>query len=71
MIHSNTKNKSFLRMYYILNQMGIKNNTFFLQLFDESLANVDPLDEEHLTDEQKLKYILKLYEIHGIILEKY
>ena len=60
MIHSNTKNKSFLRMYYILNQMGIKNNTFFLQLFDESLANVDPLDEEHLTDEQKVKIHLEI-----------
>ena len=45
MIHSDTTNKSFLKMHYILKNMGISNNTFFLQLYDETLHDIDPLDE--------------------------
>lgn len=60
MIQANTTNTSFLKMYYILNQMGVKNNAFFLQLYDETLYNVDPLDEEHLTDEQKLRIHIEI-----------
>lgn len=37
-----TKNKSFLRMHRFLKDQGIKNNKFFLALYDESLQNVDP-----------------------------
>lgn len=60
MIHSNTTNKSFLRMYYILDQMGIKNNTFFLQLYDSTLADIDPFDEENLTVEQKTRINIEI-----------
>lgn len=60
MIHYNTKNISFLRMHYILKEMGITNNVFFLQLFDETLVDVDPFDEEHLTDEQKIRIHIEI-----------
>lgn len=40
----NTKNQSFLDMHYYLKAIGIKNNKFFLILFDKDLANVDPYD---------------------------
>ena len=40
----NTKNQSFLDMHYYLKARGIKNNKFFLILFDKDLANVDPYD---------------------------
>lgn len=46
MIQYNTKNNSFLKMYYILKDFGIKNNSFFLELKDESLIDVDPLSED-------------------------
>ena len=60
MIHFNTKNTSFLKMHYILKEMGIHNNFFFLQLYDETLANIDPLDEEHLTEEQKIRVHIEI-----------
>ena len=60
MIQYNTKNKSFIKMYHILKDMGIKNNCFFLQLYDETLLNVDPLDEESLTDEQKIRIHIEI-----------
>lgn len=60
MIHSNTTNISFLKMHYILKEMGIKNNVFFLQLFDESLADIDPLDEDNLSDEQKVRIHIEI-----------
>lgn len=37
-----TKNKSFLKVYNELYQMGIKNNKFFLRLIDRSLQGIDP-----------------------------
>ena len=52
MIHYNTKNVSFLKVAKILKDKGIKNYAFFLVLYDESLADVDPYDE-NLTDDQK------------------
>ena len=39
-----TSNKSFLEMHYYLKQKGIKNNRFFLVLYDKDLAGVDPYD---------------------------
>lgn len=44
MIHFNTQNNSFLKMYFILKELGIKNNTFFLELIDSSLESVNPHD---------------------------
>lgn len=40
----NTKNKSFLKMHYWLKSRGIKNNRFFLALYDTDLLNIDPRD---------------------------
>lgn len=60
MIQFNTKNKSFLKMHYILKEMGITNNAFFLQLYDETLADIDPLNEDELTDEQKLRVHIEI-----------
>lgn len=60
MIQYNTKNKSFLRMHYILKSMEIENNTFFLQLYDESLIDINPLDEDNLSDEQKLRVHIEI-----------
>ena len=57
MLHYNTKNLSFLKMYTILKDFGIKNNDFFLELKDESLLNVDPLDEEHLDKVTKTRIL--------------
>ena len=36
-----TKNKSFLELYQDLYKMGIKNNKFFLRLYDTDLQGVD------------------------------
>ena len=59
MIQYNTTNNSFLKVHLFLKQKGIKNNAFFLELLDESLLNVDPFDEENLTDEQKQRIIVE------------
>ena len=42
-----TKNKSFIRMVFLLERMGIKNNNFFLHLSQPELAKYDP---HNLTD---------------------
>ena len=47
-------------MHYILKEMGIHNNVFFLQLYDESLADIDPLDEDNLTLAQKTSIHLEI-----------
>jgi hypothetical protein len=39
-----TTNQSFLDMHYFLKAKGIKNNKFFLVLYDTDLAGVDPRD---------------------------
>src|SRR5699024_3315919 len=37
-----TKNHSFLELYQDLYNLGIKNNKFFLRLYDRDLQGVDP-----------------------------
>ena len=59
MIHYNTTNVSFLKVHLFLKKKGIKNNTFFLELYDESLKDIDPCDEYNLTDEQKQRVIVE------------
>ena len=39
-----TSNKSFIDMHFFLKAKGIKNNRFFLILYDRDLAGVDPRD---------------------------
>ena len=43
-IHTETTNQSFIDMHFILKEKGIKNNNFFLVLFDKDLVGVDPRD---------------------------
>ena len=43
-IHTETTNQSFIDMHFILKEKGIKNNDFFLVLFDKDLIGVDPRD---------------------------
>lgn len=50
-VHVQTKNKSFIKMHYVLKDMGIKNNAFFLALHDPDLQYVDPFDLEKMTPE--------------------
>ena len=42
--HTETTNQSFIDMHFILKEKGIKNNAFFLVLFDEDLKYIDPRD---------------------------
>lgn len=49
-----TKNESFIELAYELKKEGVKNNNFFLCLFDEELAGIDPYDPK-LSDTMKLK----------------
>lgn len=37
-----TKNTSFLKIHQFLKEKGIKNNKFFLALYDKDLENIDP-----------------------------
>jgi hypothetical protein len=59
MVHINTTNKSFLKVYYLLKEKGIDNCTFFLQLNDPTLEFVNPFDSENLTDEVKHRIIIE------------
>ena len=38
----NTKNKSFIDLHKDLKTLGVKNNKFFLALYDKTLENIDP-----------------------------
>lgn len=40
--HFETTNKSFIQMFRTLKDKGVKNNKFFLRLYDKSLAKVNP-----------------------------
>ena len=57
-VHWKTKNTSFIRMMIVLKRMGIKNNTFFLSLFQPELENVDPFDP-NLSNETKTKILVE------------
>lgn len=50
--HMTTKNISFLQTSKDLAALGIKNNKFFLKLYDERLIDVNPHDK-NLSDEMK------------------
>lgn len=51
-----TSNKSFVDMYCYLRDKGIKNNKFFLVLYDRDLAGVDPRDPR-LNEIMKMKIL--------------
>jgi hypothetical protein len=62
MLHLSTKNNSFLKMYEILNLLGLKNNDFFLQLNDPTIADLDYFDENSLTIEQKIRILKEVHD---------
>lgn len=45
-LHKSTSNQSFLDIYYYLRDKGIKNNAFFLAIYDPDLIGIDPRDPE-------------------------
>ena len=51
-----TSNKSFLEMHYFFFFFGIKNNKFFLILYDRDLAGVNPRDP-NLNEMMKAKVL--------------
>ena len=51
-----TTNQSFIDMHYFLKQKGIRNNAFFLVLYDRGLAGVDPRDP-NLTPDMKQRVL--------------
>lgn len=53
----NTRNKSFIEMHKFLKDVGIKNNAFFLILYDPDLMHIDPFDPKLNTRmKQKVLY---------------
>jgi hypothetical protein len=52
MIQYNTKNKSAIKISYLLKEMGIKNHKFFLELKNPKLLNVNPHAENLTLEEQ-------------------
>lgn len=57
---SKTTNRTFLKMYVILKKLGVKNNKFFLKLYDKNLQGINPFDEDNLTEEQKLRIKIEI-----------
>ena len=57
-----TPNTSFLKMAIHLNELGIKNNTFFLALHDKDLIGKDPhnLNDDSLELRQRIAYECKI-----------
>jgi hypothetical protein len=58
-VHTNTKNLSFIKLYKTLKNKDIKNNKFFLRLYDRDLLNIDPFNR-HLTPSQKNKVVTEI-----------
>lgn len=50
-VHTSTKNKSFIRLAALYRDMGIKNHTFILALFNPALEFIDPFDPNLTLDE--------------------
>ncbi len=59
-LHLSTKNKSFVEYASKLKKMGVKNHAFPLALLNPLLVNIDPFDEENLTQEQKAMVISEI-----------
>ena len=58
--HMSTTNQSFLDMHYYLKERGIKNNAFFLAIFDTDLIGINPRDPR-LPFEYKKKVMAECY----------
>lgn len=57
-VHAETSNPSFIKMYRILQSLGVENNKFHLALYDTELIHVNPYDE-NLTLEEKTRIIVE------------
>lgn len=57
-VHYETRNKSWLRMAQLYQQMGVKNHAWMLALIDPDLRHVDPHDP-NLSDELQAKIALE------------
>ncbi len=55
-IHDTTTNNSFMKVHYFLKAKGIKNNSFFLSIYDPDLIGVDPRDPS-LSKVMKMKIL--------------
>lgn len=51
-----TKNKSFLKMWGLLEAKGIENNLFFLKVYNKKLLKIDPYDDDLTEDEMIAVY---------------
>ena len=58
--HMSTTNQSFLDMHYYLKERGIKNNAFFLAIYDTTLIGVNPRDPR-LPFEMKKRILAECY----------
>lgn len=56
--HWSTKNKSFIALYNDLRKLGVKNNKFFLRIYDTDLMTIDPYSPI-LPPDMQLKIILE------------
>ena len=70
LIDTMTMNTSFLRMAIQLNKMGVKNNTFFLTLYDRDLLGRDPhnLNDDSEELRQRIAYECKINYWYFIII---
>lgn len=59
MIHYTTSNTSAIKLSYILNDMGVRNNKFFLELKNPKLINIDPFNP-NLTNVEKASIIKEI-----------
>lgn len=57
-LHLETRNKSAIALASKYKKMGVKNNAFFLSLYDRELINIDPHSDD-LTDEQKNRILIE------------
>lgn len=55
-----TKNYSFVKIAKKYKELGRKNWAFPLTLYDEGLQGVDPLDEDNLTTDQKIRILKEI-----------
>jgi hypothetical protein len=60
MYHLQTSNYSFLKMHLELKKQGIKNNRFFLVLYDKNLEKVDPHDP-NISAENKARVLREIH----------
>lgn len=58
-IHTKTRNMSFLKIYRYLREKGIENDKFFLRLYDPDLQDVDP-HSKRLTPLQQKKVLTEI-----------